>query len=197
MNLLRDTDDHTLRYEFLEAFWESQVTSKHWLITELKEALKISLNDVDSKIGYVFGGWHGLCAMFLIDNIQQVSTVYSIDMDIKNETNGIQLTNNDSRIIFKTERMENFSTYQQNPSVIVNTSTEHITQKQYDSWLENIPKKTWVVLQGNNYDLVEEHIRTTKNLQEFKEKNPLDVIFYAGELDCKQFTRYMTIGYKL
>jgi hypothetical protein len=27
--------------------------------------------------------------------------------------------------------------------------------------------------------------------------NPLDAVWYSEELDCKQFTRYMVIGYNM
>ena len=203
LNLIRSTEDSVLRYEFLEAFWESQITSKYWMIDEIKKTVsktKEAKKILDNSFSYVFGGWHGMAAMFIVDNIPEISLVYSIDKDSKNELNGKKLCNYDKRIAFQTYDMENFPRRGYNPfntALIVNTSTEHITQEQYTKWVSKIPPRTWVVLQGNNYQDVQEHVRTAKSLEHFMEINPLDAVWYSGELDCKQFTRYMVIGYNL
>lgn len=203
MNLVRETEDSSLRYEFLEAFWESQILSKYWMIEEIKrtiqktnEAKKI----LDNSFAYVFGGWHGMNAMLLADNIPELSLIYSIDKDAKNELNGKKLSKYDKRIAFQTYDMKDFPKRGYNPintALIVNTSTEHITQEEYNQWISKIPPRTWVVLQGNNYHDVSEHVRPAKSLEHFLEINPLDAVWFSGELDCKQFTRYMMIGYNL
>ena len=89
INLVRKTEDSSLRYEFLEAFWESQIVSKYWMVQELKRIVveyeTHCIPDHRAKpilpgsFGYVFGGWHGLAAMYLVDNIPELSLVYSID----------------------------------------------------------------------------------------------------------------------
>jgi hypothetical protein len=76
--------------------------------------------------------------------------------------------------------------------VIINTSCEHITQEQYNAWLERIPYNTLVVLQSNNYD-IPEHIRIASNLEEFKSQCGINVI-WAGELKLPLYTRWMIIG---
>jgi hypothetical protein len=203
INLIRQTEESSLRYEFLEAFWESQLISKYWMVDGLKktinktsEAKKILPN----SFGYVFGGWHGLSAMMLVDNIPEFSLIYSIDKDSKNELNGKKLSTYDKRIAFQTYDMKDFSLRAYNPintALVVNTSTEHISQEEFNQWIKNVPPRTWVVLQGNNFEEVEEHIRPAKNLEHFMQMNPLDAVWYSGELDCKQFTRYMVIGYNM
>lgn len=210
INLIRKTEDSSLRYEFLEAFWESQIVSKYWMVQELKQIVveyeKHCIPDHRAKpilpgsFGYVFGGWHGLAAMYLIDNIPELSLVYSIDKNQKNQLNGETLTNNDRRIAFQTYDMENFPIRGYNPintALVVNTSVEHITQEQYNKWIKAVPPRTWIVLQGNNFDSHKDHVRTAKSLEHFLEINPLDTTWYSGELDCKQFTRYMVIGYNM
>lgn len=210
MNLIRKTEDSELRYEYSEAFWESQIVSKHWMIQEFK---KVSVDYLSSCVpewkakpilpgsfAYVFGGWHGLAAMYLVDNIPELSLVYSIDKNPKNVLNGETLCNHDRRIAFQTYEMEDFPLRAYNPIntvLVVNTSTEHITQEQYDKWIKSVPPRTWVVLQGNNYSELKDHVRPANSLQHFLEMNPLDQVWYSGELDCKQFTRYMVIGYNM
>lgn len=203
MNLIRQTEDSVLRYELLEAFWESQLISKRWMVDEVKKAVQKTSDAkkiLQNSFGYVFGGWHGLSAMSIVDNISEFSLIYSIDKDSKNELNGKKLTNYDKRIAFQTYDMKDFPTRGYNPintALVVNTSTEHITQDEYLSWIKNVPPRTWIVLQGNNFVDVKEHIRPAKSLQHFMEINPLDAVWYSGELDCKQFTRYMVIGYNI
>lgn len=203
MNLIRSTEDSILRYEFLEAFWESQITSKYWMIQELKKIANTTIGAkkiLNNSFAYVFGGWHGLSAMCLVDNIPELSLVYSIDKDSKNELNGKKLCNYDRKIAFQTYDMTEFPQRGYNPintALVVNTSSEHITQEEYQRWIRNVPPRTLIVLQGNNYDKVQEHVRPAKNLAHFMEINPLDAVYYSGELDCKQFTRYMIIGYNV
>jgi hypothetical protein len=210
MNLIRKTDDDKLRYDYLEAFWESQVVSKQWMISEFKRVSVEYLEDchpewiakpmLPESFAYVFGGWHGLAAMFLVDNIPELSVVYSIDKNPINELLGKNLSNHDRKIAFQTYDMEDFPARAFSPintALVVNTSTEHITQEQYNAWIAKVPPRTWVILQGNNFNALQDHVRTANSLEEFKAMNPLDQVWYSGEIDCKQFTRYMVIGYNM
>ena len=42
--------------------------------------------------------------------------------------------------------------------MVINTSCEHITQEQYNTWLANIPGDVYIVLQSNNFKDHEEHV---------------------------------------
>ena len=172
------------QYRILESFWESQITSKIWLINAIK-SLNIPFDSV-----YIFGGWFGVLGGLLLD--QYNVNVYSIDID-KEVANIGQQMNPD--VVFFTSDMKDFL-YPTTPNLIINTSTEHITQETYNQWLQNIPTGALVILQGNDLYSCVEHIRCTKSLEEFNEHNPLNRILYTGSLNCKTFTRWMTIGYK-
>ena len=76
--------------------------------------------------------------------------------------------------------------------VIINTSCEHITQDQYDTWLKNITSTPLLVLQSNNYR-IPEHVRTAESLEDFKKQSDIDVL-WAGELKLQLYTRFMIIG---
>jgi hypothetical protein len=76
--------------------------------------------------------------------------------------------------------------------VIINTSCEHITQDQYDTWLKNITGTPLLVLQSNNYK-IPEHVRTADSLEDFKKQSNIDVL-WAGELKLQLYTRFMIIG---
>lgn len=187
MNVIRNTKGKE-QNRILECFWESQITSKQWIIDTLTDKNISCYSSV-----YVFGGWYGVLGGMLRDTYSHIQTVYSVDID-KNTKHIGELLNPD--ITFIVEDMQNVK-FKELPSVIINTSTEHINQSVYDAWVSTLPKFVPIVLQGNNYFSHHEHIRCSNNLREFKRMNPLDSIVYEGELDCKQFTRYMTIGYRL
>jgi flavorubredoxin len=76
--------------------------------------------------------------------------------------------------------------------VIINTSCEHITQEQYESWLSRLPKESVIVLQSNNYQ-IPEHVRTAKTLEEFKEQSHL-IELWSGMLKTQLYDRWMIIG---
>jgi hypothetical protein len=76
--------------------------------------------------------------------------------------------------------------------IIVNTSCEHITQEQYDSWISSHPQDSLLILQSNNYN-IPEHVRVARDLEEFKAQCGVSVL-WAGELELPLYKRFMVIG---
>jgi hypothetical protein len=185
MNVIRNSSGETQK-RILESFWESQLKSKSWIVRELK---KLKLLD-DGNV-YIFGGWYGVLASLILDNFLY-KNVYSVDIDLNCTVIGSQM---DNRIHFITDDMASFNEYY-SAGLVVNTSTEHISQDIFDKWLKNAPNKVPIVLQGNNFFSCEEHVRCHNTLDEFIKNNKLSKIVYSGVLDCKDFNRYMIIGYK-
>jgi hypothetical protein len=187
MNVIRETSGPE-QYRLLENFWASQLRSKAWLINTIK---MLDLPQ-DGNV-YVFGGWYGILASLIKDNFNY-DAVYSIDIDAECKVIGELL---DSRIKFVTSDMI-YITKEEiiNPSLIINTSTEHVSQNTFDIWLNNMPNNVPIILQGNNFFSCKEHIRCTDTLNKFTKINQLDTIIYSDELDCIQFNRFMNIGYK-
>ena len=85
--------------------------------------------------------------------------------------------------------------YTTDADVAINTSCEHLTQEQYDTWLDNLEAGTKVVLQSNNYFEHEEHVRCVNNMEELIQQSNVHVS-YVGELEMPKYTRYMIIGKK-
>jgi hypothetical protein len=81
------------------------------------------------------------------------------------------------------------------PDLVINTSSEHITQEVYDAWWNSIPRGTKYIVQGNNLEN-HEHVRSASNLEEFLQINRFNEPEYAGMLKCGHFYRYMAVGYK-
>lgn len=186
MQAIRQSED-PLRT--MDAFWSGQLKSKEWLITNLEKYVK---NTVTIEI---HGGWVGVLASLLFQSRIPISYITSIDIDEK--CNNIATTMNKLEEIngkFKAITSD-MCQYSSTSDVIINTSCEHITQNQYDMWLNNIKNSSLIVLQSNNYN-ISEHIRISHSLDEFTRQSHIDVIF-SDELQLPLYTRYMLIGFKL
>lgn len=173
----------------LDAFWKGQLRSKEWLI----DCLKNHVHDI-SNID-VHGGWVGVLASMLFQSDIPIDTIRSIDIDP--ECRYIAQTMNKKEEIEGkfTAITEDMCNVKSDADIIINTSCEHITQYQYDVWLDNLPDSSIIVLQSNNYE-IQEHIRIAHDLQEFKNQSNLKNILYAGELDLPMYRRFMIIGKK-
>ena len=86
--------------------------------------------------------------------------------------------------------------YDYEPDVVINTSTEHITQEQYNLWLSNVPENSLIVLQNNNYKEVPDHIRCYDSLHQFADNSGLGDIMYKDTLKLPLYDRYLLIGRK-
>lgn len=192
MNVIRQTEGDT-QHRILENFWGSQLSSKSWMIDVMKSKLKLT-----SGTAYIMGGWYGVSAQFIRDNYSEINIV-SIDVDPQAELFGTLLSKTkdilDEKITFKTANMESFTDY--NDSVIIiNTSTEHLTQECFEEWKNNLPDNVPIILQGNNLFNCDDHIRCSTDLKNFNDMNPLSKILFTDYLLCDTFYRFMTIGYK-
>lgn len=174
----------------LDAFWQGQVKSKEWLIKELE-----SIIGEESVTIEIHGGWVGTLASMMFQSKLNVKSIRSVDIDphvqhISVEMNRIEY--NQGRFESITGDMTQLKNY--NADIVINTSTEHITQEQYDEWLNNAPQNSMIVTQGNNYQ-IPEHIRISKDIHEFEKQCHL-TRKYVGTLNLPMYDRYMIIGYK-
>jgi hypothetical protein len=173
----------------LDAFWRGQVSSKEWLIKEL-ENLNMGTRSVE-----IHGGWVGVLASMLFQSKLLIQQIVSVDIDpvvqhVAEEMNRIEF--NEGKFRAETGNMCNRFPVS---DTVINTSCEHITQEQYDSWLKNMFEDQLLVLQSNNYD-IPEHVRIANSLDEFKQQSNLGRILYTGELELPKYKRFMIIGYK-
>ena len=79
--------------------------------------------------------------------------------------------------------------------IVINTSCEHITQEQYEQWLDNQPDDALFVIQSNNYFELEEHIRCSVDLDDFVRMSNIASIF-KGVYETPKYDRFMIIGRK-
>ena len=188
MDAIRNSED---KYRTLESFWKGQVNSKVWLATELYSVIsKTKQNSI-----VIYGGWNGVLASILFNSRLPLNSITSVDIDpvcedIANTVNKRQEMQGKFSAV--TADMCEYTT---NADVVINTSCEHITQEQYEQWLNNQPDDALIVLQSNKYLKHEEHVRCSTDLDDFIKMSNIQVL-YSGELETPKYNRYMVIGKK-
>lgn len=187
MDAIRNSDD---RYRTLESFWKGQVNSKVWLADNLAEFGPFKpLNIV------IYGGWNGVLASILFNSNIAIQRITSVDIDpvcedIANTVNKrYEMQGKFSAI---TADMCEYTT---DADVVINTSCEHITQEQYEQWLNNQPKDATIVLQSNNYFEHQEHVRCSTDLDDFTRISKIKP-YLRRTLETPKYNRYMLIGTK-
>lgn len=174
----------------MDAFWSGQIKSKEWLIENLES---ICTDDKELTID-IHGGWVGVLASMLFQSKLNIKYIRSIDIDpnvqhIATEMNRLEF--NQGRFTAETNDMTNVFSV---ADIVINTSCEHITQEQYDKWLDKQSTEAILVLQSNNYD-IPEHIRISKDLDEFERQSNINRKF-CGTKRLPIYNRYMIIGHK-
>ena len=142
----------------------------------------------------IYGGWNGVLASLLFQSSIDTNNIKSIDIDpnckeTANTVNKIEEMNGRFEAI--TADMCDIGS---SADIIINTSCEHITQNQYNLWLNNLSTNSLIILQSNNYN-IPEHIRCHASLDEFKKESHLKII-WEGEMPTQLYTRYMIIGFR-
>ena len=173
----------------MDAFWSGQLKSKEWLITNLRNHINKFVT-ID-----IHGGWVGVLASMLFQTDMPIKNIRSVDIDPSCEfiaTNMNKIEEMAGRFRAVTADM---CEIRSDADVIINTSCEHITQYQYDSWISGLPRNSLLVLQSNNYN-IPEHVRTADNLAQFIDQSQLTTILFSGELETALYTRFMIIGKK-
>lgn len=190
-NMIRDLPEPE-RSRGLDAFWDGQVHSKIWLSEILNEHYG---SKIPSNI-YIFGGWLGVLANILFQNSKfYVDTIYNIDLDPWCKPNSEKLNQtyvNMQRYHAEIADMREYQ-YDDTADIVINTSTEHVTQEIYDQWYDNIPYGSLVVVQGNDFFSCDEHVRCSISLDDFIIMNRVTDPIFAGQLKTSMYNRFMCV----
>lgn len=183
-----------------------QVKSKLWLVTELAKV-------VEGPVGNIvfYGGWYNFNAHFLFDMFN-VNKIFSIDMDPNvaqpcnelyrqefDDKRFLSLTAdvrdikwNDKNEFKIVDNLTNHHVFNEKANIVINTSCEHMD----NTWFEDLPDGTFVILHQNDYFDNPQHSNCCKDVDDVKSKYPMQSIFYEGELDTHLYNRFMLIGIK-
>jgi hypothetical protein len=185
MNAIRESNNPM---RTLDAFWSGQMKSKEWLIDNLEPFVT-----KPSRIA-IHGGWVGVLASMIFQSKIPARYIASVDIDPLCEhvaTMMNKIEEQDGKFKAITGDM---CTVPVHGDIIINTSCEHITQEQYNTWLERMPINSLLVLQSNNYKIAE-HVRLAESVDDFAEQCKIKVL-WQGELQLQLYKRFMIIGKK-
>jgi hypothetical protein len=185
MNAIRESNNPM---RTLDAFWSGQMKSKEWLIDNLEPFVT-----KPSRIE-IHGGWVGVLASMIFQSKIPARYIASVDIDplcqhVATMMNKIEEQDGKFKAI-----THDMCTVPVHGDVIVNTSCEHITQEQYNIWLERMPINSLLVLQSNNYKIAE-HVRLAESVDDFAEQCKIKIL-WQGELQLQLYKRFMIIGTK-
>jgi hypothetical protein len=170
----------------LDAFWRGQIQSKEWLVDNLAPFVK------QPSFVEIHGGWVGTLASMLFQSQIPILGITSIDIDPSVRDIAIMM-NKGEEIAGRFDAVTaDMCAYQIKAEVIINTSCEHLTTRQFRSWIDKVPIHSLLVLQSNNY-AIDEHLTIQARLEEFVDYANLDTL-WSGELVLPLYTRYMVIG---
>lgn len=165
--------------DIVQSLSEKQITCKQWLYDTL-----INIPIDDPKKIFIAGSWYGNILVPLIQDIYPNIPIklHDIDQEVIDIARKIYFINDDQ---VKCETIDS-SEYEYH-SFMVNTSCEHMLPLK-------VKKKTYVVLQSNNYRGIEGHVNCVDSTQELAQQYNVSEIYYSGELEFENYTRYMVIG---
>ena len=189
MDAIRNSED---KERTLESFWDGQIKSKLWLIEALEKHKSIRNADC-----VIHGGWNGVLACMMFNSELGIKHITSIDIDPKCKEIASTMNKRyemEGKFESVTADMCEYE-YQREPYFIINTSCEHITQEQYEKWLDKVPSGSQIILQSNNYFELDEHVNCSNVLKEFEWKSKLNVTEKA-ELELPKYKRFMLVGRK-
>ena len=190
MDAIRNSDD---RYRTLESFWKGQVRSKIWLIERLEGCVDLdNFHDI-----VIHGGWNGVLASLLFNSNLKINSIISVDIDptCKDTANTV---NKQQEMLgkFRAETADmSYYKYDKAPTIVINTSTEHVTDETLQDWFLNIPNNALIVLQSNNYFELDEHINCVKSVEELSKKLPM-AILDQSIFETPLYNRFTVIGHK-
>jgi hypothetical protein len=173
------------------SFTHDLIKSKVWLLSELAH--------ITPQVGtiYVLGSWYGnLGVLLALDPVIRYKRLINVEKNKKflQASERIQ----DHVGMANTEYMftdANDLDYRQlgTDGIVINTS---LTGMQGQTWFNNIPTGTLVVLQSRDNDPGD----AVHSKQDIIDRYPLSEIIYDGELQLQdpetEYTRYMVIGIK-
>jgi len=187
MDAIRNSKD---RYRTLESFWKGQVRSKIWLIEQLTNYVKSEPNEI-----VIHGGWNGVLSSLLFNSDIEIEKITSLDIDPTCEAIATTVNKNQEMQGRFHAVTGDMCKHKYQADIVINTSCEHVTDQQIQTWFNNIPKDTTIIMQSNNYFELDEHVNCVNSSNELAEKVNFSS-YTVFELELPKYIRYMVIGTK-
>jgi len=193
--------------KIFESLSPNQISSKQWMIDELKKHIS---NDTNHKIEIV-GSWYGFPLIeYLQDNIDiEKIECWDIDKEARIITKQyINIFNHSNIHIYD----KDYWKHQRNGSecnLLINSSSEHMNNTFADMSVMHKKNNFYVnnpivVIQSNNMKHLPEHINCVDSQDELINKHKINRVLYSGEIDIVEWEgvkikksnhkRFMVIG---
>ena len=180
------------------SFAPSLQLSKLWMCGALKRLMREENISIFNTV-YSLGSWYGNMALFML--IKQVPFRIMVDVDL----NPKYLATSKKLMprLYKQGRLVSLAADANTidydvpaPSLVINNSTNNMRNA---GWLTNIPRGTWVALQGRSNE-PQNRFNTASSLDEFDQEYPLAETLLLSSLPLRdpddQYVRWMKIGIK-
>lgn len=193
--LIADIADVVARFrnpDLSVALNHKQIDSKLFLRDRLYE----TVGGYHDRV-WVLAGWYGVLAAMIFDDARfSIGSILSIDID--DRCAAVAMTLN--RRYAATERFQALTQdiyaldyrRQPAPSLIINTSCEHI--RDVSGWLDLLAPGTLVALQSNDYRREPDHVSCVDSIADFERQARLSQVMFAGTLAAKNYNRFTLIG---
>lgn len=173
-----------LQRAFLDSLTEGQLYSKLAVVEMLKKT------DLKFQSALFVGQWHGLLPLMLHQSglVEsgigiEISPVWTdISREINSEWNWKSIQGN----ISEQNVWKNYA-----PDLVVNTSSEHMT----NDWMDYVSEGTFMILQSTDYQ-ISEHCNTVESLDQLIERAKLTEVIGRQEQDFKIYRRFTIFGKK-
>ncbi len=182
------------RQDLSVAFNHKQIASKLWLRDHLFETL-----GGEHACIWVLGGWYGVLPAILFEDPRfNARNILNIDIDpacsaVATSLNAQKAVSGNFTSVTAAMEALDYGGINK-PSLVINTSCEHILDLKRA--LEPIPVGTALVLQSNNYHREPDHVSCVDDLDAFEFQAGLAKTLFRGELETRNYTRFMLIGYR-
>lgn len=182
-------------FDILNSVNENQIASKEWLIENLKPFID---HEKHSKF-CVLGGWYGLLAVMLSEEVSEDCRIDTVDCDPETEKFGRDILGLDQykNVHFRCENAEEW--FHDRPKlydIILNTSCEHMEPEDLVMITRMKRQDALICFQGNNYHEIQSHVNTHNSLDEFVDSLELIEVYYKESFPAPngKYDRYMVIG---
>lgn len=177
--------------ELRDAISDGQLLSKSWLIEVLQSLLNenkiISTAEKPLRVA-ILGGWIGTLAL-MMHAWELPVKITSIDLDERANRIAEKLN---WEFDFSTMTMNMYDVNYTDFDIIINTSSEHITD--IPKWRMAMPPGKIIIVQNNDFEEGAGHVSTVKNSASLRKILKLSEVLYEGTRVFSQYSRFMLIG---
>lgn len=189
---------------YLKSISPKQIQSKKWLVEELYNAIERNrrIPDRGSDV-WLLGGWFGYPIIDYLMNSpidRMVNKYYNLDSDTLATSVCYQYSKifgHEDRVVPSTNDVQtriNEIVAKKN-KIIINSSSEHMPSiPDMVEDMRSINPMNIFVIQSNDLFDEPDHCNCVRSAEELVNKNQMDTVYFKGQLEFDNYTRYMVIG---